>query len=94
MTDGVQQDKKENIIYLILEQQYTELIQQGRSLEAVGLLQNRLVPICPDKQKMFKLAQMIMCLPQSASPGQNGTPANRSELEQNTISQSEIIKQR
>jgi hypothetical protein len=42
---------------------------------------------------MFKLAQMIMCLPQSASPGQNGTPANRSELEQNIAIRNYLAKE-
>ena len=51
------------LCYFIHEQHYIELMESGRSLEAIALLQKQLVPKSPfgkDKTNLFKLASMIM----------------------------------
>lgn len=53
-------------MYLIYEQQYIELMEQGKNIEAITLLQKQLVPHSPfgrDKSNLFKLASMIMKKP-------------------------------
>jgi hypothetical protein len=51
------------ILYYIFEQQYIELMGQGKKMEAVNVLQKQLVPRSPfgkDKTNLFKLAAMVM----------------------------------
>lgn len=53
-------------MYFIYEQQYIELMEQGKNIEAITLLQKQLVPHSPfgrDKSNLFKLASMIMKKP-------------------------------
>ena len=58
--------KKQLLMYFIYEQQYIELMEQGKNIEAITLLQKQLVPHSPfgrDKSNLFKLASMIMKKP-------------------------------
>ena len=58
--------KKQLLMYFVYEQQYIELMEQGRNIEAISLLQKQLVPHSPfgrDKSNLFKLASMIMKKP-------------------------------
>ena len=53
-------------MYFIYEQQYIELMEQGKNIEGITLLQKQLVPHSPfgrDKSNLFKLASMIMKKP-------------------------------
>jgi uncharacterized glyoxalase superfamily protein PhnB len=57
---------KQRLMYYIYEQQYIELMEQGKNIEAITLLQKQLVPHSPfgrDKSNLFKLASMIMKKP-------------------------------
>lgn len=59
VTQQVPKNKKQTIMYYIYEQQYIELMMDGKNLEAIQLLRRELVPRSPygkDKINLFKLA--------------------------------------
>jgi len=64
--DSVQRDQ---ILSLIYEQQYIELLFSGNQTEAISLLQKEIAPRTSeeDKEKMFKLSSMVMYAPYKSS---------------------------
>lgn len=67
VTASISPDNKQILTYFIFEQQYLELMQSGKQIEAIQLLQKELVPRSPfgkDKTNLFKLASMIMQKPE------------------------------
>lgn len=63
VTEGLPPQKQQLLSYFIYEQHYIELMESGKSLDAIALLQKQLVPRSPfgkDKTNLFKLASMIM----------------------------------
>lgn len=57
----VEAEEKNRIEYQIFEQKYLELLEQGKKLEAIHILQNELAPRVGDLEKLHGLAQLIIC---------------------------------
>lgn len=80
VTASISPENKQILTYFIYEQQYLELMQTGKQIEAIQLLQRELVPRSPfgkDKTNLFKLASMIMQKPENQfnkAGSQNCTP--------------------
>lgn len=77
-------------MYYTYEQWYIELMEQGKHIEAIAILQKQLVPRSPfgkDKSNLFKLAQMIMKKPIIAILD---CSKNRKEIQKGLSSTNEI----
>lgn len=49
------------IEYLLYEQEYLELVEQGENLKAVLLMQRELTPRCPQSHRLVELSKLNLC---------------------------------
>lgn len=49
------------VTYLILRQQFLELLEERNTMSAINLLRTKITPIAPSQQELHKLAALVMC---------------------------------
>ena len=75
------------IEYLLFEQKYMELMEQGNSIQAIQILQNELRERAPVKERLHELAQLLMVQQRGAVENQNGEITGLGGLKESTNQQ-------
>jgi WD40 repeat protein len=73
-------DGAQSVLFLIYEQKYLELLEQGRAMEALDCLRKELTPLRQDFVRVHRLSRYIFALTSSAQHNESGAITNVSSI--------------